>query len=207
MWITLAAGCAYSVWFVFSVLGQLDAISQKLGRRLRWVRTWDYLGLVPKWTFFAPRPATGDVALLYRDRLANGAITPWTEVLRPSSRELWNVLWNPDKRERKALIDWKRGLWARARRLRNVQHAKGGGARRVDATAFGTNCFHYLAILAHVSSLPRPSAAVAVQFCLSIRESVWQQGEVIIVSGYHLLPDPQIELSSGAQTFETRIST
>jgi hypothetical protein len=93
--ITTFLGC----WFVVSLLGQLPkTISDK-------VRRLDGLGIIPHWNFFAPRPAQSDYHLLYRDQLWDGSITEWVELYRIETRSLAACIWNPKRRQNKALFD------------------------------------------------------------------------------------------------------
>ena len=49
-----------TIWFVLSALNQIDPISTRLA-------PYDPLGLLPRWTFFAPHPGIYDYHLLYRE--------------------------------------------------------------------------------------------------------------------------------------------
>jgi hypothetical protein len=65
----------------------------------------DVLGLLPRWTFFAPHPATRDYHLLCREFNA-GRWQSWVEIpLITGLRYLSHVFWNPEKREKKAFVD------------------------------------------------------------------------------------------------------
>jgi hypothetical protein len=131
----------FAVWLVLSLIAQLP------GRSADWIRARDPFGLVPSWSFFAPNPARTDAHLLYRHSLADGAVTDWTEafVWRP----VWyRFLWNPDRRAEKAISDATSSLQRRT-------HAAG-----VQLS------ISYLLLLEHVSHLPCPRGAVAVQFVL-----------------------------------------
>lgn len=136
-----AIAALFAVWLVLSLIAQLP------GRPAAWIRTWDPFGVIPSWSFFAPNPARTDPHLLYRHSLANGAVTGWTEafVWRP----VWyRFLWNPDRRAEKAISDATSSLQRRTKPL---------GVRL---------SVPYLLLLEHVSRLPSPREAVAVQFAL-----------------------------------------
>lgn len=68
------------------------------------IKAHDPLALVPVWTFFAPTPGVDDLRILYRDRLFDGARSEWCEIEPPRNRWV-HVVWNPDKRVRKAVVD------------------------------------------------------------------------------------------------------
>lgn len=104
--------------------------------------------LVPEWKFFAPNPAQGEYHLLFRDQLADGTVTPWTEVTFPHNRRWWNVVWNPEKRANKALFDAIVSL-----------------AGEVIACPAGlVASIPYLTLLSYVSRLDRFSTPAFTQF-------------------------------------------
>src|SRR5438105_3016208 len=87
-------------WFGLCVATQLP---QDVFQR---VRRWDLFHLLPRWSFFAPRPLTSDYHFLYRDSLADGTHTDWTEEQFSPQRMPWlSCLWNPEKRQAKAFCD------------------------------------------------------------------------------------------------------
>jgi hypothetical protein len=91
------------VWFVVSVMGQFES------RVIRWLRNRDHIGLIPRWTFFAPRPGRTDYHLMvqvYRDDDAQS----WREKPLAERRTLIGAVWNPEKRNRKALTDLVRSM-------------------------------------------------------------------------------------------------
>ena len=71
----------------------------------KFFRTLDFAGLIPDWRFFAPRPGRSDIFLLYRGITSNSEVTPWREITASFDRRCYNAIWNPGRRERKALID------------------------------------------------------------------------------------------------------
>lgn len=99
-------GVALAVWFMASVLNQLSLV---------WFRRfarWDVLGLLPRWTFFAPNPADEDIHVIYRDTADPGQPS-WepTRVLSKAPSSAWTRwIWNPGRYERKAIIDLANGL-------------------------------------------------------------------------------------------------
>lgn len=93
-----------STWFLISAFYQLQMpLTVSIKRR-------DYFALIPKWTFFAPNPANTDYRLLYRDRLSDGSVTPWQEAAFCREKRLSTALWNPKKRNQKAISDLMRSL-------------------------------------------------------------------------------------------------
>ena len=134
-------GLLLLAWFAASAAAQLPG---PVGRRLR---SHDPIGLLPSWSFFAPRPVRTDSHLVYRHIIASGFVTDWTEafVWRPSPTR---GIWNPDRRAEKAISDAGSHL-ARRSELAGVQWS-----------------VPYLLLLNHVSGLPSTPDAVAVQFAL-----------------------------------------
>jgi len=91
----------FAAWLAASILGQF-----KEGRLIQHIRRHDAFALIPIWTFFAPRPATQDFVILYRDMNSNGSLGPWREFHhRAPDPTLVRVIWNPRKRCQKILID------------------------------------------------------------------------------------------------------
>jgi hypothetical protein len=61
--------------------------------------------LVPNWRFFAPNPFSKDVHLLYRDELADGTLTGWSELPLVTPRAVRQAVWYPDGRYEKTFVD------------------------------------------------------------------------------------------------------
>ncbi|HJW95474.1 MAG TPA: hypothetical protein VJ901_17790 [Thermoanaerobaculia bacterium] len=89
-------------WGIASIFYQFRATSDAVGR-------WNYLSLIPKWTFFAPRPKTTDYHLCYQDRqVGSGTMCEPVELsLMPEGRvaPALRFIWNPSKRNTKAITD------------------------------------------------------------------------------------------------------
>ena len=119
------------------------------------IRALDVFGVIPYWNFFAPQPGTWDYSLLYRDRLASGSQTNWREISLCRPRTAWDWIWNPKKREKKALFDIVTSL---------MQSATVMEPDQLVLTV------PYIILLDYVSQLPRPYGAVATQFLLMADE-------------------------------------
>ena len=154
-------------WFTISVAAQAKL------RQPKWVRGLEYVGLVPRWTFFAPRPCMSDYHILVRDKLLDGSITSWLEVPIVDDFRLSRMFWNPGKRQRKAFIDLVANLKAECRHLKREQMVQ------VSVP--------YLAFLNFVTFLPRSYVPSATQFLLletmcNLRS---QKMTTIAVSAFH----------------------
>jgi hypothetical protein len=142
-------GAALAAWFAATALVQLEI---KVSKRL--VRL-DTAGVLPSWRFFAPVPGRSDLFLMCRDERDDGSITGWQDVTPWEDRRSFNLVWNPGRRDRKALLDIALVL-ADAR------------AQDVRASVIRASV-PYLAILNYVSALPRPDNHVRTQFVIAHR--------------------------------------
>jgi hypothetical protein len=90
---------AFTLWLVCSVILQFSP---------SWfscIERHDLFMLLPRWTFFAPRPGISDYHLLYRDQLEDGSLSNWVEIPITDERKLFSFLWNPEKKSKKILSD------------------------------------------------------------------------------------------------------
>ncbi len=92
------------VWFIVSLLSQVTRVP------LAALKSRDVFSLLPRWSFFAPRPGTFDYHLLFRDYLTDGSYSAWQELPLADQRTISGALWNPEKRCRKVLSDIVRSL-------------------------------------------------------------------------------------------------
>jgi hypothetical protein len=93
------AATFFAIWLLLTIMNEF---------RLSWfnrITRRDTFHLIPRWTFFAPNPPRSDYHLQYRDRLADGVITPWAQIPTLSPRHLYSFLWNPEKRANKVVRD------------------------------------------------------------------------------------------------------
>lgn len=95
-----AAPWVAGAWLAASAASQIPAL------QFSRIRSRDYLSLIPNWKFFAPHPATYDLRLFARGRVAGtGEVTDWVDVHPFASRGPASVLWSPRKRAEKSLYD------------------------------------------------------------------------------------------------------
>ena len=101
----LLAG-AFAVWLALCVISQI---------RTGWVssrRHLDVPGLAPAWNLFAPRPIVTDYIILYR-LWEGGEESSWLRVNLPGRRRWSDFVFNPSRRQRKAMwtaahaISWR----------------------------------------------------------------------------------------------------
>ena len=68
------------------------------------VRDYDFLGLLPSFRFFAPRPVTRDLKIYAQAFDTNGNESSWKELFI-SEKKWYCFIWNPQHRLRKTVID------------------------------------------------------------------------------------------------------
>lgn len=156
----------FGIWALICVLVYIPRLKLFIRQRDRFM-------LIPEWRFFAPNPAQGDFHLLYQDTFPDGSCTNWTEVRPTIERSWWNIVWNPGKRECKALFD--------AVNLLNMRIAISGKSLE--------GSIPYLTLLNHVSSLPRSFTPTFTRFLLmkSHGASPEKEPEAMFFSGVHEL--------------------
>jgi hypothetical protein len=87
----------FGLWAVASVLSQVRR------PRVRRLRRFDVLGLVPVWNLFAPRPIVSDYFVSYRIWDAAGRqLHPWRRLPLPGDRRWFDAILNVRRRARKA---------------------------------------------------------------------------------------------------------
>jgi hypothetical protein len=135
----------FGLWFLLTLITQIK------GRVRYRLKGWDVLGLIPIWSFFAPRPSNSDMHLLFRDLGPSGVWGPWNPVETIPPRRVYHLLWNPRRRPHAALINLWRDFPVPARPA-DVQKFKHSVA--------------YRAIQNLVMHLPPLPEATARQFCV-----------------------------------------
>jgi hypothetical protein len=133
-------------WLLCSAIAQYRPLRRQL------LRGWDlspFGPLLPVYTFFAPRPATRDLRLLLR-YWAQDTPGPWQELLLAERWRWFHVVWNPTKRQGKALSDL-------IRELARLQHGS-------PEAHILSNC--YLQLLTLVDAQTPPPDATHVQFAV-----------------------------------------
>lgn len=87
------------IWLLISIVWQFQFKS------LTTIKEFDFIGIFPNWTFFAPNPGTSDYHIIYRSADEETGIGEWIEIPLISYRTYSNSIWNPEKRKVKLLID------------------------------------------------------------------------------------------------------
>jgi hypothetical protein len=139
------------------------------------IRYYDVFSLIPSWTFFAPRPGTSDLNLLYRDRLIDGQLTPWREVPLGGSPGFLRSIWNPQKRCQKCVVDMCQSLQGFALETKSIERI----------------LIHlsYIGLLLFVSTIPRNGLHAATQFMLARTpgEAPTEEPQIVFISNFHSL--------------------
>lgn len=164
-------GLLFFAWFVLSVASQ---VWQSPRLRFPWL---DALGLIPQWTFFAPRPGMHDVHLLYRDRLRDGRVTRISYIPMIEARRLSHAIWYPRKYRNKVLADVVISL---GRQIAELKRAE----RDIRILMLSPS---YLMALHLVMQMPRPVDAQARQFILAQHRSLGSDPDphLLFMSNFH----------------------
>lgn len=116
------------------------------------ITSLDPFMLLPEWRFFAPKPGRGDHFLLYRDSPDGVTWGPWSEIPLVAPRRWYHFIWNPERRAKKALLDFIAALSARV---------AASGSNGIEIT------LAYLALLKYVVMWPtRPGRPSLTQFLI-----------------------------------------
>ena len=151
-------GSVLAVWFGVSILGQFDVRPAHLLRR------HDLFGLIPRWTFFAPRPGRTDYHLMLQVFLQDMPRT-WTEQPLAATRTLLGAAWNPEKRNRKALADLVRSM------MRVASSLDREDLWQIQYTV------PYIALLAYLSGLAAADGGTHVRFMILESEGFFRDRE------------------------------
>jgi hypothetical protein len=143
----------FTLWLLLTFFTQIK------GRVRSTIKSYDVLGLLPIWSFFAPRPSTADLCLMFRDIYPSGEMSPWRIVETNPPRKPFHLLWNPLRRTQAALVNLSRHLPT--------------AAGPADLKNFKESVA-YRAVVNVVMHLLMPPLACARQFCFM---AVWRTPE------------------------------
>jgi hypothetical protein len=141
-------------WLLISMISQIP--------RLKRVRQHDRMSLIPNFSFFAPKPLENDYRLVFRWQYQGGEVGSWLELPYCEKRRAWSPVWNPDRRQQKALIDSCSMLLRHIAAVRESVLEK----RTKNPILAVQTSLPYLNILNHVSSLSDYPENIAVQFAV-----------------------------------------
>lgn len=159
----------FVTWFIACVINQFD---------WKWwskARLLDCFAILPRWTFFAPKPGTSDIRVVYRDLFEPDGAGAWAELpTAPSRHALLRMFWNPEKLDNKAVYDLVQLLGTEAAGFESHPRA-------------ALVSLPYLQLLEPIMQLPRAAGAVARQFALVSTQGHVPPREtsVLMVSGPH----------------------
>ncbi|SNS20902.1 hypothetical protein SAMN06893096_102512 [Geodermatophilus pulveris] len=173
--LTVAVIVVLAGWFAVSVVGQVDS------RALDWLKARDHFSLIPRWTFFAPKPGTTDYHLVYQSSTDGRALTEWREEQLADTRTVLGAVWNPSKRNKKALCDAVRAMGRMAREV---------GEENTWQVQYSIS---YIAVLSYLSGLPHPPSATQIRFMVLESDGFFPEWEprLLFLSAVHALPDRQ----------------
>lgn len=152
-------GVLLIAWLMLTIVTHAHCFGWPDVRRLPILRQLVYSGLIPAWSFFAPRPGVHTYRLFYRHISEIGDVSAWREhCVLPRRSYLWSCIWNPGGRERKAIFDLCMDLTTEARGL-------------VTEPEYSSDLMSitmpYLVCLNLVSSQPQSPATRYVQFLIT----------------------------------------
>lgn len=133
----------FAIWLLVTVVAQCP------GKIPAMLRRYDYLQLIPRWTFFAPNPETSDFRLLVRYQYLDGNLGGFTEIAL-YEHGILRPLWNPARRNAKILID----------SVHILTDLANHGITELERTV------PYLLIKNFVKNLPKDSSVAALQFII-----------------------------------------
>lgn len=163
-----------TVWTSFSIL-RIAHMYDRQSWLACW-RQWDWFHLIPVGAFFSPRVPQTEYCLLFRDLLADGQVTAWTESPRLRSRCWWHSVWNPQKHLYRAKTDVARSFFSVAADL------------TTDCNSLPPSFVlsePYLAILLYVTKLPRISRPQGIQFAVMEKDILTEKVIRMLVSSVH----------------------
>ena len=150
----------FCAWFILSILGQIriDQVQK--------IRKKDLFSIIPQYNFFAPTPGTKDFHVLTRNKFPDGELTGWKEVMIPKKRSWWNIVWNPYRREKKAIFDLATTL------------AKELKAYKAESVQISMS---YLALLNYASNMERFPGTTHCQFMIMMTHGFFSGEQPIIL--------------------------
>jgi hypothetical protein len=101
----MVSAAIVSCWLGLTAIMQFRSCTTVINR-------FDPFRLVPIWTFFAPNPGVVDYHIVVRDEYSDGSVGSWVPLDIARDRNALNLLWNPQKRAKKILIDAVQSLIA-----------------------------------------------------------------------------------------------
>jgi len=163
-----------AVWMLLTIGYQLLLLAAFAKLRPFSRLNWDPLALIPRWIFWASPPAR-EWQVLYRNKYADGRLTPWTTAWRMRSNP-FRWIWNPDVRTWKAIDDCCFSLLGRA--------AKGG---KQPNELFVT--WPYIALAAYISGIQPSSPGEFRQFMVAkaCRSDDEEPAQILFVSPLFLV--------------------
>jgi hypothetical protein len=164
-WIDGAYSAFLTSWFAISVLAQLRV------RAIAPIRKFDWAHLIPNWSFFAPKPATTDYYLCYRDKTSEGEVSQWFALIVHIRKTWQTTFWNPRRKETKAFFDAVRMLLRR---------------NKLDRQSLELT-MPYLVVLKCVDGSTHLPATVATQLAIVYRVVTQEltDPKLLIVSEWH----------------------
>lgn len=167
----IALVLVFSLWLTLTVAIQFNSSFAPF------ISRWDALGLLPRWTFFAPNPGHTDIRVLVRFGGASG-ITSWSELWLSSRvddrRTVLRGIFNPYRRVEKLLFDFRNEL---------IDPTINAAQVRMSS--------EYIALLATSEMVARIQGVDTVQFMLAeTNYTLTTPFKVVMISDMHRVSMP-----------------
>lgn len=104
MYFAIILTLLFSSWMAVSILYQFKF------RALQPIKKFDTFGLIPTWTFFAPRPISKDYQLVLGISDQHRECVDWVDLNLVVERRFFHWFWNPNQRINKVIGDIIRSL-------------------------------------------------------------------------------------------------
>lgn len=159
----------FGMWLILSIFANFTNF-----KWIKWLKYRDPFSLIPSWSFFAPNPGTSDFQILYRDSLFDGTYTYWKEI-EYRDKSLLDMIWNPEKRKRKAIVDL-------CTFVLQIADRNSKNKRLLVSVP-------YLTILTYINSIPRNNLAIHRQFLIArtFGFNTTKEPEILFISHSHRL--------------------
>lgn len=155
------------VWTILTIPYQFDTeFSKNIAR-------YDRLGLIPRWTFFAPNPGKIDIHLLVRFGKGDERISEWEEIffIEEHKRDsiIMRSIFNTNRRFEKMLFDFVNDVRLLKKQISQIRHSS-----------------EYILLLSFTESLAIQRQADEVQFMLvGSNITLLDDIEIIFTSDLH----------------------
>jgi hypothetical protein len=167
----------------FFIIFTIACIFHQIFKFRNTVKKYDYLKILPVWTFFSPNPIQHDYHLLFRDRVED-SVLQWKQVNFIKKKNIVSPIWHPERRLKKKLIAISNLF---NKEIRNYKREKGEIPKAKDLV----NIAAYQICLEIAMKQPTSSNEYTHrQFMIAKTNGthIPSKPEIFIISLYHRIP-------------------